>query len=75
MPYKQHLGPRKRALDAGPLKTLNYVKQHQPVSQLQILRDRGGHSYSHLRQLEKWGYIKREYIGNRNFIITLKENK
>ena len=57
-------------LTVGPLKTLSYVAFHQPVDQRQVVRDRGGHVYGHLRMMEGMGLIHRERTEERSYVIT-----
>ncbi len=60
----------KPLLTVGPLKTLSYVAFHQPVDQRQVVADRGGHVYGHLRMMESMGLIHRERSEDRSFIVT-----
>jgi len=60
----------KPLLTVGPLKTLSYVAFHQPVDQRQVVRDRGGHVYGHLRMMEGMGLIHRERTEERSYVIT-----
>jgi len=60
----------KPLLTVGPLKTLSYVAFHQPVDQRQVVQDRGGHVYGHLRMMETMGLIHRERTEGRSYIIT-----
>jgi segregation and condensation protein B len=56
-------------LTIGPLKTLSYIAYHQPVSQSQVVEDRGSHVYSHLKQMEEMGLINREKNDGRSYTI------
>ena len=60
----------KPLLTVGPLKTLSYVAFHQPVDQRQVVADRGGHVYGHLRMMESMGLIHRERTEDRSYIVT-----
>jgi len=60
----------KPLLTVGPLKTLSYVAFHQPVDQRQVVADRGGHVYGHLRMMETMGLIHRERTEHRSFTVT-----
>jgi len=60
----------KPLLTVGPLKTLSYVAFHQPVDQRQVVADRGGHVYGHLRMMETMGLIHRERTEDRSYILT-----
>ena len=42
------------------LKTLSYVAYFQPISRLNLVKQRGTHAYSHLKTLEKLGFISGE---------------
>lgn len=57
-------------LTIGPLKTLSYIAYRQPVPQKQVLEVRGHHVYSHLKQLEELGLVKRERVGRRKILRT-----
>jgi segregation and condensation protein B len=56
-------------LTSGPLKTLSYVAYHQPVSQIQVVADRGTHVYSYLRMMEEMGLITRERPNGQGYVI------
>jgi segregation and condensation protein B len=60
----------KPLLTVGPLKTLSYVAFHQPVDQRQVVADRGGHVYGHLRMMESMGLIHRERTEERSYTVT-----
>jgi segregation and condensation protein B len=60
----------KPLLTVGPLKTLSYVAFHQPVDQRQVVADRGGHVYGHLRMMESMGLISRERTEERSYVVT-----
>ena len=60
----------KPLLTVGPLKTLSYVAFHQPVDQRQVVADRGGHVYGHLRMMESMGLIHRKRTEDRSYIVT-----
>ncbi|MEM1586377.1 MAG: SMC-Scp complex subunit ScpB [Candidatus Bathyarchaeia archaeon] len=55
-------------LTIGPLRTLSYIAYRQPVTQKQVIEVRGKHTYNHIRELLKMGFISRERCG-REFII------
>lgn len=57
-------------LTTGPLKTLSYIAYRQPVPQTQVINVRGSHVYSHLKQLEDLGLIRRERVGRTKVIRT-----
>jgi len=57
-------------LSKGPLRTLSYVAYRQPVVQARVVDVRGGHAYSHLKQLEDLGLIDRERSGRNTVIRT-----
>lgn len=59
-------------LTIGPLKTLSYIAYRQPVPQKQVLEVRGHHVYSHLKQLEELGLVKRERVGRRKILRTTR---
>jgi len=56
-------------LTSGPLKTLSYIAYHQPVTQVQVVEDRGSHVYSHLRHMEEMGLITRDRSNGRGYVI------
>jgi segregation and condensation protein B len=57
-------------LTVGPLKTLSYVAFHQPVDQRQVVKNRGGHVYGHLRMMESMGLVHRERTEDRSYVVT-----
>ncbi|UCD95729.1 MAG: SMC-Scp complex subunit ScpB [Candidatus Bathyarchaeota archaeon] len=57
-------------LTIGPLKTLSYIAYRQPVAQKQVLQVRGNHVYSHLKQLEEMGLIRRDLANRRRILRT-----
>lgn len=57
-------------LTTGPLKTLSYIAFRQPVSQKHVIDVRGNHAYTHLKQIEDLGLIKREPVSRTKIIRT-----
>ncbi|MCK4633870.1 SMC-Scp complex subunit ScpB [Candidatus Bathyarchaeota archaeon] len=57
-------------LTMGPLKTLSYIAYRQPVSQKHVIDVRGHHAYTHLKQMEELGLIKREHAGRTKTLRT-----
>jgi segregation and condensation protein B len=76
MQLKTDYTPRVRRLAVtpllswGPLKTLSYVAYRQPVLQPQVIDVRGHHAYSHLKELEDRGLIRRERAGRTKVLRT-----
>ncbi|MCP8304417.1 MAG: SMC-Scp complex subunit ScpB [archaeon] len=53
----------KPLISPSTLKTLSYVAYFQPISRLDLVERRGKHAYSHLKTLEKLGFISGEPSG------------
>ena len=57
-------------LTTGPLRTLSYIAYKQPVAQKQVAEARGGHAYSHIKELLGMGLITREKNGRDMILRT-----
>jgi len=61
---------KKPLLTAGPLRTLAYIAYRQPVSQKRVAEIRGGHAYSHIRQLKEMELVVGEKRGRSTTLRT-----
>jgi|Deesub1362A_J573_1020465.scaffolds.fasta_scaffold00146_36 segregation and condensation protein B len=52
------------------LKTLATIAYHQPISQSELVRIRGNVVYSHVRELEKMGFVRGEKSGRTKILTT-----
>jgi len=62
----------KPLLPPSTLKTLSYVAYFQPISRLNIVERRGTHAYSHIKTLEKLGFISGKPSGKTKVYRTTK---
>jgi len=51
------------------LKTLSLIALKQPIKQIDVIKIRGNHAYSHIKKLEEQGLIEKKPRG-RSYIIT-----
>ena len=59
----------KPLLTGGPLKTLSFIAYHQPVTQMRVISERGGHIYGQLKMMEEMGLITRERTGDKEIVV------
>jgi segregation and condensation protein B len=57
----------------GALKTLSYVTYEQPVLSRRLVQIRGSQVYSHLKELERVGFIQYEKVGRLKIFKTSKK--
>ncbi|MEA2090388.1 MAG: SMC-Scp complex subunit ScpB [Thermoproteota archaeon] len=60
----------KPKLSSGPLKTLSYIAYRQPILQKKVVKVRGSHVYSHIKELEERGLIVSERTGRTKRLRT-----
>jgi segregation and condensation protein B len=60
-------------VSGGALKTLSYVTYEQPVLSRRLVQIRGSQVYSHLKELERVGFIQHEKVGRLKIFKTSKK--
>jgi segregation and condensation protein B len=60
-------------VSGGALKTLSYVTYEQPVLSRRLVQIRGSQVYSHLKELERVGFIQYEKVGRLKIFKTSKK--
>ncbi len=60
-------------VSGGALKTLSYVTYEQPVLSKRLAHIRGSQVYSHLKELERLGFIQYEKMGRLKIFKTSKK--
>jgi len=63
------LAPR-GLLSLAELKTLAFIALKQPILQSEVVRQRGTHSYKHIKTLEEFGLIRAEPRGRTKELVT-----
>jgi len=66
--YLKDLAPRE--IEAPELRTLSVVAYYQPVSQSEVVSIRGNKAYSHIKELERQGFIVTKAKGHTKLIET-----
>jgi segregation and condensation protein B len=60
-------------VSGGALKTLSYITYEQPIASRRLVQIRGSQVYSHLKELERIGFIKYEKVGRLKIFRTSKK--
>ena len=60
-------------VSAGALKTLSHITYEQPISSRRLVQIRGSQVYSHLKELERLGFIQYEKVGRLRIFKTSKK--
>lgn len=62
-------------VSGGALKTLSYITYEQPIASRRLVQIRGSQVYSHLKELERIGFIQYEKVGRLKIFRTSKKFK
>ncbi len=62
----------KTELDRPTLETLGVIAFHYPILQADVINQRGGHAYEHIKNLVEMGYVMKEKFG-RSFKLKLTQ--
>lgn len=57
-------------LSEGLLKTLSLIAANQPITMYQLMKERGSHSYKHVRELEDKKFIRTRLKGRTKLLET-----
>ena len=60
-------------VSGGALKTLSYITYEQPIPSRRLVQIRGSQVYSHLKELERLGFIQYEKVGRLKIFKTSKK--
>jgi segregation and condensation protein B len=60
-------------VSGGALKTLSYITYEQPIPSRRLVQIRGSQVYSHLKELERVGFIQYEKVGRLKIFKTSKK--
>ena len=60
-------------VSGGALKTLSYITYEQPIASRRLVQIRGSQVYSHLKELERIGFIQYEKVGRLKIFRTSKK--
>jgi segregation and condensation protein B len=60
-------------VSGGALKTLSYITYEQPIPSRRLVQIRGSQVYSHLKELERAGFIQYEKVGRLKIFRTSKK--
>jgi segregation and condensation protein B len=60
-------------VSAGALKTLSFIAYEQPVLSRRLVQIRGSQVYSHLKELERLGFVQHEKVGRLKIFKTSKK--
>ena len=60
-------------VSAGALKTLSFIAYEQPVLSRRLVQIRGSQVYSHLKELERLGFVQHEKAGRLKTFKTSKK--
>jgi segregation and condensation protein B len=60
-------------ISGGALKTLSYITYEQPIPSKRLVQIRGSQVYSHLKELERLGFIQYEKVGRLKIFKTSKK--
>lgn len=71
--YIKDLAPKE--IDAPLLRTLSVIAYRQPISQSNVVAIRGNKAYSHIKDLEKQGFIVTKAKGHTKVIETTDKLK
>ena len=62
-------------LSNSTLKTLSYITYEQPVTSKRLVQIRGSQAYSHVKELQKKGFVEYENLGRIKIYKTSKKFK
>jgi segregation and condensation protein B len=60
-------------VSGGALKTLSYITYEQPVLSRRLVQIRGSQVYSHLKELERLGFVQHDKVGRLKIFKTSKK--